>query len=613
LVLILAAVLFLIRAMTQGGPRHAIKHYDRNIQQLKISGTHMVINAGYLESSFAPDSRDMIAYNWFTNIVCHRDILLLPAIARHIPQLSRKIKLHHYPSGCLCGQGDLGHNLPMRLLIAILFSTLAFAQHDHPAPEKLGAVDFSVSCTPGAQARFVRGVALLHSFAYSESGKQFQSVLSEDPNCAMANWGLAMSYYQQLWEPPLNPTSEQKGRSAIDAAVAQGSKSAVESDLIAAVARLYDDPKRPVRERMAVYESDMGRIAALNPQQVEVQVFYALALLSTAPPTDRTHRNQKKAVAILEPLYAKYPQHPGIVHYLIHAYDNSEMAAQGIKAAREYSQIAPSAPHALHMPSHIFTREGMWTDSVQSNLAARKAAHDQGDVGEELHAMDYLTYAYLQLGHYDEAAAVLGDLKKITDLSYGGFKVGYAATAMPVRYAVEQKKWGDASALPVLDNAPPQVKAITVWARSLGFARAGGPTKAEAEAKSLVEMEGKLRAAKNSYWADQVAILRHETDGWIAQACGDLAGARRHLTAAADLEDSLEKLPLTPGPIVPAREQLGELLLASGQSAEALGEFERSLKESPGRRNALQGAAQAAKQSGNKAKAEQYRAALQGK
>jgi len=498
----------------------------------------------------------------------------------------------------------------MRFLPLILFTPLVFAQHDHPVPEKLGTVNFPISCTPAAQARFVRGVALLHSFAYSESGKQFESVLAEDPKCAMANWGVAMSYYQQLWEPPLNPTSEQKGRGAIEAAEVLVSKSAVESDLIAAVARLYADPKKPVRERMVVYEGDMGKIAAQNPQLVEVQVFYALALLSTAPPTDRTHSNQKKAVAILEPLYAKYPEHPGIVHYLIHAYDNSEMAAQGIKAAREYSQIAPSAPHALHMPSHIFTREGMWADSVQSNLAARKAARDHGDVGEELHAMDYLTYAYLQLGKYDDAATVLSDLKRITALQYGGFKVGYAATAMPVRYAVERKNWVEASSIPVLDGAPPQVKAITLWARSLGYARGGDPTKAAAEANGIVDIERKLRDADNSYWADQVAILRNEANGWIAQAKGDSATARRHLSAAADLEDSLEKLPLTPGPIVPAREQFGELLLASRQPADALKQFERSLKESPGRRNALEGALHAAQQSGDKAKAAQYEASL---
>ena len=498
----------------------------------------------------------------------------------------------------------------MRLLPLILFTASAFAQHDHPAPEKLGTVDFSVSCTPGAQARFVRGVALLHSFAYSESGMQFKSVLAEDPKCAMANWGLAMSYYQQLWEPPLNPTSEQKGRAAIQAAATLGTKSAIEAGLIAAVVRLYGDPKVPVRDRMVVYEGEMGKIAAKNPQHVEAQVFYALALLSTAPPTDRTHANQKKAVAILEPLYAKYPQHPGIVHYLIHAYDNSEMASQGIKAAREYSQIAPSAPHALHMPSHIFTREGMWQDSVQSNLAARKAAHDHGDVGEELHAMDYLTYAYLQLGRYEDAAAVLTDLKKLTSLSYGGFKVGYAATAMPVRYAIERKNWAEASSLPVLENAPPQVKAISIWARTVGLARSGDATKATAAAKEMEDIERRLRQANNNYWADQVAILRQEADGWMAHAAGDSAAARRKMMAAADLEDSIEKLPLTPGPIAPAREQLGELLLATRQPTEALQQFERSLKESPGRRNALEGAAEAARQAGNKAKVEQYKATI---
>ena len=498
----------------------------------------------------------------------------------------------------------------MRFLPLILLSALALAQHDHPAPEKLGTVDFPISCTSAAQAGFNRGVALLHSFAYSESGKQFESVLATDSKCAMAKWGVAMSYYQQLWEPALTAETQKKGKAAIDDAASMGTKSAIESELIAAVASVYGNGGFPLRDRMVAYEESMGKIAAGNPKQVEVQVFYALALLSTAPPTDRTHANQKKAAAILEPLYAKYPQHPGIVHYLIHAYDNSEMAAQGIKAAREYSQIAPSAPHALHMPSHIFTREGMWTDSVQSNLAARKAAHDQGDVGEELHAMDYLTYAYLQLGRNSDAANVLQDLKMLTSLGYGGFKVGYATTAMPVRYAVERKSWREATSIPVIEGAPAQVRAITVWARSLGFARTGDPTRAAAEVKGMDGLERTLRQANNPYWADQVAILHHEADGWIAQASGDTTAARQHLMAAADLEDSLEKLPLTPGPIVPAREQLGELLLASRQPAEALEQFERSLKESPGRRNGLDGAAEAAMQSGNRAKAEQYRASL---
>jgi tetratricopeptide (TPR) repeat protein len=332
--------------------------------------------------------------------------------------------------------------------------------------------------------------------------------------------------------------------------------------------------------------------------------------LSTAPPTDRTHTNQKKAVAVLEPLYAKYPQHPGLAHYLIHASDNSEMATSAIKVAKEYSQIAPSAPHALHMPSHIFTRTGMWNDSVQSNLAARKAAREHHDIGEELHAMDYLTYAYLQLGDYDHAAAVLKDLSALTSLNYQGFKIGYADTAMPVRYAVERKNWKEASEIKLVDGAPPEVTAISAWSRATGLARSGNATSAKAEAQRLVEIEKKLRSSGNVYWADQVAIQLTEANGWIAQASGDPQAARRFLAEASDQEDSMEKLPLTPGPIVPAREQFGELLLLLQQPADALSQFERALQESPGRRNALLSAQQAAKQAGMPEKAAKFEIAV---
>jgi tetratricopeptide (TPR) repeat protein len=427
----------------------------------------------------------------------------------------------------------------------------------------------------------------------------------------MAHWGIAMSYYQQLWQPPLNAAREEKGKAEMAAAIAPGSDSPRETALISTLAFFYANPNHEsLRDRMLAYERDMSQIAARNPDDVESQIFYALALLSTAPPTDRTHANQKKATAILEPLYLKYPQHPGLVHYLIHAYDNSEMASRGVKVAREYAQIAPSAPHALHMPSHIFTRSGMWNDSVQSNLAARKSAREHGDIGEELHAMDYLTYAYLQLGNKDEAASTINDLRQFTALPSEEFKVGYAATAMPVRFAVERKNWKEASATKIVDQAPPQVKAISVWARAIGFARAGNHASARVEAQQVINLERRLRADGDVYWADQVAIQLAEANGWIMLASGDAPAARRFLTTAADLEDSIEKLPLTPGAIAPAREQLGELLLQTKQPADALTQFERALQESPGRRNALQGALQAAQQANLPDKVAKYQSAV---
>ena len=486
------------------------------------------------------------------------------------------------------------------------------AQHDHPAPEKLGAVEFTTSCSPQAQAQFNRAVALLHSFVYGESEKAFREVLTSDPGCAMAHWGIAMTYYHQLWEPPINETSYAKGAAELALVTSNLKRSELESGFIDALAAVYSNgDSQPLRKRMLTYEARMAEVARANPHDTETQVFYALALLSTAPPADKTHANQKKAASILEPLYAQNPEHPGIAHYLIHACDNSEMAQQGVKAADEYAKIAPSAPHALHMPSHIYTRLGMWNESVESNQAARRAAQQHGDVGEELHAMDYLTYAYLQLGRKEDAAAVVADLQQMREVQSASFKVGYAATAMPVRLAVERGKWQEAAALNPAAGAPPEVSAVAVWARAIGSARLGKVQDATPELGRLRETESKLRAAGKSYWADQVSIEALEVEAWITAAQGDDPTAKKLLTRAADFEDSMEKLPLTPGPIVPAREQLGELLLQINQPSDALQQFEAALQQSPGRRNALLGAKTAAELSKNKQKSELYAAELQ--
>ena len=486
------------------------------------------------------------------------------------------------------------------------------AQHDHPAPEKLGVVDFPVSCSAAAQPQFNRAVALLHSFTYAESEAGFRKVLALDPACAMAHWGIAMSYYHQLWEPPLNATSYAKGSADLGQVTTAQRRSERESGFISAVSAVYSNvDKRSLRERMLAYQSSMAEVAKANPHDTEAQVFYALALLSTAPPTDKTHANQKQAVALLEPLYAANPQHPGIPHYLIHACDNPEMAQRGLNAARDYSKIAPSAPHALHMPSHIFTRLGMWNESIASNQAARRAAHEHGDVGEELHAMDYLTYAFLQLGRNDEAAGVVADLHHMSGLQGQQFKVGYASTAMPVRLAVERSKWREAAEIEKAANAPPEVNAVAVWSKAIGLARLGRTQDATREVEKLTETERQLRGSGSNYWADQVAIQIAEADAWIALAKGDNASARKQMTEAADLEDSIEKLPLTPGPIVPAREQLGDLLLELKQPDDALQQFEGTLQQSPGRRNALLGARTAAEMSHHQQKFEFYTGELQ--
>jgi tetratricopeptide (TPR) repeat protein len=337
------------------------------------------------------------------------------------------------------------------------------------------------------------------------------------------------------------------------------------------------------------YERAMNTLASANPKDVEAQVFYALALIATASPADKTHTNQKKAAAILEPLDRAYPQHPGIPHYLIHAYDNAELAPQGIAAAKAYAKIAPSAPHALHMPSHIFTRLGMWDDSIASNLAAQKAARQQGDTGEELHAMDYLVYAYLQDGRDQDATAVIQQLKDMPNLNTRDFKIGYASTAMPIRYIVERGHWSKAVAIVPPTQAPPHVIAVAVWARGLGLARTGRTTEAQTEIDRLQQLEQQLRAADNDYWATQVGILKHEVMAWSAQAEKKPGEAVTLMRSAADEEDAIEKLPVTPGPIIPAREQLGDLLLQQNQPGLALQEFQTALTNAPGRRGAMEG------------------------
>src|SRR6185503_17653794 len=324
--------------------------------------------------------------------------------------------------------------------------------HSHPAPEKLGSVSFPTSCSSTVQAGFERGLALLHSFAYSPSEQAFRDVTARDPNCAIAYWGMAMTHYHQLWETPAGDELR-AGAELIRKALDTRSSSPRERRFIEALATYYRDPEHATPAvRAERYASAMAAVARDNAGDMESQIFYALALIATAPPTDKTHAHQKQAMAILEPLYRSHPQHPGLAHYVIHASDSAEMAPQGLAAARAYSKIAPSAPHALHMPSHIFTRLGLWDDSIASNRAARAAAHEQGDIGEELHAMDYLTYAYLQRGREAEARQIVTDLHSMTAITASQFKQGYAATAMRVRFAVERRDWDAAASLEPLSQ-----------------------------------------------------------------------------------------------------------------------------------------------------------------
>ena len=495
-------------------------------------------------------------------------------------------------------------NLKLQRILLLLF-LLPFSSaqetHNHSAPEKLGKVSFPTSCAPKVQEQFDRGVALLHSFAYAAAEKAFQDVAERDPHCAIAHWGMAMTCFRQLWDPPIIPATMLIAQKEIQRAHQIGTSSERERQFINALSLIYQDAATvPYRTRAENYEHAMSDLAAKNKKDLEAQVFYALALLANASPADKTHAKQKQAAELLEPLDRAYPQHPGIPHYLIHAYDNSELAPRGRAAAKAYAQIAASTPHALHMPSHIFTRLGLWDDSIASNVAARKAAHQQGDTGEELHAMDYLVYAYLQSGREKEAAQVIEQLTRMPQLNSGDFKIAYAATAMPVRYAVERKQWADATRIVPPTGAPPHVVAIAVWARGLGLARSGRAAEARTEIAKLRLLEEQLRTSGNDYWATQVGIQTREVMAWTAQANKKPEEAAALLRASADDEDAIEKLPVTPGPIIPAREQLGDLLLEQNHPALALKEFEVALVNAPARRGAMQGAAHAAELSGRK-------------
>jgi hypothetical protein len=463
--------------------------------------------------------------------------------------------------------------------------------HHHPAPEHLGAVHFATSCAPAVRASFDRAVALLHSFAYAPADQEFAEVAARDPACAMAHWGRAMTHYHQLWE---TPAGAELAAGTAEAAKAGALKAGTprEAGFIAALQAYYADAEHtPPAARALRYSDAMALVAKANPGDDEAQVFYALSLVATASPADHGHARQKRAADILEPIWKRQPQHPGVPHYLIHAYDSAELAQRGLPAARAYAAIAPSAPHALHMPSHIFTRLGLWDDSIASNRAARAAAQAQGDVGEELHAMDYLTYAYLQRGRTADAAQVVASLKTLGALSAGGFKIGYAGNAMPARLAVESGDWAGAARLRALPGSAPQVAAIVWWARALGHLRGTPAGAADADIAQLQACRDALGA--DPYWQAQTDALLKSAQGWRAAAGGDAGAAITALTAAADEEDALEKLPLTPGPIVPAREQLGVLLLQLNRPADALAAFNAALALAPGRRGAMQGAAEA--------------------
>jgi tetratricopeptide (TPR) repeat protein len=476
------------------------------------------------------------------------------------------------------------------------------------ATEKLGTVQFPVSCSPAAQREFERAVALLHSFWFDAAAQGFVAVTKADPGCGMGYWGEAMA---TLFSPnPFVGTPTPKGLEdgcpVMERAKGVGGKTQRERDYIVAVDSLCKDRgKTDQRARTVAYAQAMERLSRKYPEDREAAVFYALALNTTASPADKTYANQLKAAGILEKIFAEQPNHPGVAHYLIHSYDYPPIAQRGLPAARRYAGIAPSAPHALHMPSHIFTREGFWQESIESNRASAAAAKNHFD---QLHAMDYLTYAYLQGAQDVEAKRVLDEARAIRKVVPEHFVTGYALAAIPARYALERGHWAEAASLAASPadfpwDRFPQDEAITVFVRALGAARSGDPARARQDVDRLMVLRDALTAAKQGYWAEEVDIQRRVASAWLARAEGKNQEALQLLRAAADAEDRTEKHPVTPGPIVPARELLGEMLLELNQPALALKEFEASMAKEPNRFRGLYGAAKAAALSGDREKA----------
>jgi tetratricopeptide (TPR) repeat protein len=472
--------------------------------------------------------------------------------------------------------------------------------------EKLGKVTFPNSCDAKVQAQFERGVAMLHSFWYSAGEKAFRDVLAQDPSCAIATWGIAALL---MSNPLAGAGSSPKGAAQAQAAIEQGrkigAKTQRERDYIEAVAAYYEnwanrfEPDRQ-RSRAKAFEA----LASRYPDDDEAQIFYALYLAGTQSQAEQTYAAYLKAASILEKQFAKYPDHPGVAHYLIHSYDAPPIAQKGLSAARRYASIAPAAPHALHMPSHIFTRVGAWEDSAATNKRSAEAAKDSKDSDEQMHAMDYMVYAYLQLARDTDARLVLEEAAGVSGFNRNAGH--YAFAAIPARYAIERRDWSGAMKLQPITNNFHYTEAQTRFARALGAARSGDPASAEKEVQQLARLRDALKTDKNAYWATEVEVSRLAAGAWTALASGKKEEAVKLMRSAADMEDKNDKHIVTPGRIVPARELLGEMLLELKRPAEALKEFEASQTREPNRFHGFAGAAQAAAQNGDASRAKLY-------
>jgi tetratricopeptide (TPR) repeat protein len=500
---------------------------------------------------------------------------------------------------------------------------LAAQEHQHtPAtPEKLGTVHFATSCAPAVAPRFDRAVALLHSFEFGAAIRAFNEVLAADSTCAMAHWGIALSRWSNPMAPSNRPATQlTQGQAAVDGARAVWSKSTDRERMyIGAVAELYHDFERVAQPaRVVAYERAMKALAMKYPADTEAKIFHAIALTASAAPTDKSYAKQLEAAAILEPIFAKQPRHPGIAHYLIHTYDVPALASQAAAAARRYAAIAPSAAHALHMPSHTFTRIGQWNASVATNRRSFDVALTDGSIAEALHASDYSIYALLQMRRDSVAKAIVDRLPALVARfdpnAIGGAAPGsagvFAIAAIPARYALERRAWAEAAALQPSASAFPWTEAMTYFARAVGATHSSNLKLAAASIDSLAAIRDRLAAKGEPYWSEQVAIEYLVARGWLELAQQRPDDALAHLREAARRESATEKSATTPGPLAPARESLGDLLLALGKSKEALAEYRATLKTEPNRYRTLEGAMQAAKAAGDRKAEAQYRAQL---
>jgi predicted Zn-dependent protease len=518
-------------------------------------------------------------------------------------------------TGLVMARSRIAQVVFISALIAPLNQTVVRANE-----ERLGEVSFPISCSPAAQTQFNRAVAMQHSFFFPETVKTFSAIVEKEPTCAMAYWGMAVSQRPNPLVGPFPGDVLKRGWEAIELARAASQRTERESAWIEALAAFYQDYATvPQRTRTANYEAAMARLSARYPDDAEAAIFYALALNEAADPADKTYARQLKAADILEKLEPKYPNHPGIPHYIIHSYDYPELAMRGAIAAARCAKLAPSAPHALHMPSHIFSTLGMWQEVIGSDRAADdetiaytarinpQAAADPAKDPGRYHFLDFLTNAYLQLGEDQQAKRIVDARNSVGEYPANFRYSGHTAfAAIPVRYAFERAAWAEAMALAIPKTPFAQAEAITWFGRAIGAARSRELPKAREAIAQLGALKDKLAKANDAYWTGQVAIQEQAADAWLALAEGRKGEAVAAMRQAADLEDRSGKHVAMENRLSPIRELLGELLLEANEPAQALKEFETSLRNNPNRYRSFAGAAKAADRAADRALAKHY-------